>query len=83
MKFSCIPPETELGKVWYGMSRNQGVAGDNDEQYKCQRKFEGTLAGGRIDGIHHYNYCKATSNQHHMSFDIPDMDSQVEESKST
>jgi len=35
------------------------------------------------DNIHRYSYHKVASNQHRLSFDIPDMDSQVEESKST
>jgi len=25
------PPKLEPGKVWYGLSRNQGVAGEHDE----------------------------------------------------
>jgi len=25
------PPKLELGKVWHGLSRNQGVAGEHDE----------------------------------------------------
>jgi hypothetical protein len=44
--------------------------------------FEWAPASGKRDGIHHYSYCKATFDQHHMSFDIPDMDNQMEESKS-
>jgi hypothetical protein len=32
-------------------------------------------------GIHHYNYRKAASDEHHLSSDIFDMDSQVEELK--
>jgi hypothetical protein len=34
MKFSCIPPRPELGKTWHGLSRNQGVVGEHDEQYQ-------------------------------------------------
>jgi len=35
MKFSCIPPPIpEPGKVWHGLSRNQGVVGKHDEQYQ-------------------------------------------------
>jgi len=37
---------------------------------------------GKIDVIHHYNYHKTRSNQHRLSSNIPDMDGQVEESKS-
>jgi hypothetical protein len=28
------PPKLELGKAWHGLSRNQGVAGEHDEQYQ-------------------------------------------------
>jgi hypothetical protein len=31
MKFSCIPLRLELGKVWHGLSRNQGAAREHDE----------------------------------------------------
>jgi hypothetical protein len=34
MKFSCIPPRPEPGKAWHGLSRNQGVVGEHDEQYQ-------------------------------------------------
>jgi len=34
MKISCILPKAELGKVWHGLSRNQGVTGKHDEQYQ-------------------------------------------------
>jgi hypothetical protein len=34
MKFSCTPPRPELGKVWHGLSRNQGVVKEHDEQYQ-------------------------------------------------
>jgi len=34
MKFSCIPPRPEPGKVWHGLSRNQNAAGERDEQYQ-------------------------------------------------
>jgi hypothetical protein len=35
MKFSCNPPpRPELEKVWHGLSRNQGVAEEHDEQYQ-------------------------------------------------
>jgi len=50
---------------------------------KCWWEFEWASAWGRINGIHHYNYHKTTFNQHRLSSDIPDMDSQVEESKLT
>jgi len=33
MKFSCIP-KPKLGKVWHGLSRNQGAAREHDEQYQ-------------------------------------------------
>jgi hypothetical protein len=48
---------------------------------KCWRELEWALAWGKRDGIHHYNYHKTTSNQHRLSSNIPDMDSQMEESK--
>jgi hypothetical protein len=38
MKFSCIPPRTESGKMWHGLSRNQGVVGKHDEQYQMLAK---------------------------------------------
>jgi hypothetical protein len=31
MKFSFIPPKHEPGKIWHGLSRNQGVVGEHDE----------------------------------------------------
>jgi hypothetical protein len=31
MKLPCIPPRPEPGKVWHGLSRNQGVVGEHDE----------------------------------------------------
>jgi len=32
MKFSCIPPpRPELGKMWHGLNRNQGVVEEHDE----------------------------------------------------
>jgi len=34
MKFSCIPPRLEPGKVWHGLNRNQGVVREHDEQYQ-------------------------------------------------
>jgi hypothetical protein len=34
MKFSCIPPKLKLGKTWHGLSKNQGVAREHDEQYQ-------------------------------------------------
>jgi hypothetical protein len=34
MKFSCIPPKPEPGKVWHGLSRNQGAIREYDEQYQ-------------------------------------------------
>jgi hypothetical protein len=34
MKFSYIPPKFELGKVWHGLSRNQGAVRKHDEQYQ-------------------------------------------------
>jgi len=35
MKFSCIPPplRPELGKMWHGLNKNQGVVREHDEQY--------------------------------------------------
>jgi hypothetical protein len=34
MKFLCIPPSPKLGKVWHGLSRNQGATKEHDEQYQ-------------------------------------------------
>jgi len=34
MKSLCIPPKPESGKTWHGLSRNQGVVGEHDEQYQ-------------------------------------------------
>jgi hypothetical protein len=34
MKLSCIPPKLELGKMWHGLSKNQGVVGEHNEQYQ-------------------------------------------------
>jgi len=31
MKFSCIPPRSELGKAWHGLNKNQGAAREHDE----------------------------------------------------
>ncbi len=31
MKFLCIAPRLELGKIWHGLSRNQGVTREHDE----------------------------------------------------
>jgi hypothetical protein len=49
---------------------------------KCRQELKWASAWGKIDGIHHYNYRKAAFDQYRLSFDIPDMDSQVEEFKS-
>jgi hypothetical protein len=38
MKVSCIPPRLESGKTWHGLSRNQGDAGEHDEQYQMLTK---------------------------------------------
>jgi hypothetical protein len=38
MKFSCIPPQLELGKAWHGLNKNQGAIGEHDEQYQIQAK---------------------------------------------
>jgi hypothetical protein len=67
------------GMVWVEIKVLQENMMNNT---KCQWEFEWTPAWGRTDGIHHYNYRKTTSDQHYMSSDILDMDSQVEESKS-
>jgi hypothetical protein len=32
--FHVPPPRPELGKVWHGLSRNQGVVREHDEQYQ-------------------------------------------------
>jgi len=50
---------------------------------KGWQELEWAMAWGKINGIHHYNYRKATFDQHRLSSNILDMDSQVEESKST
>jgi hypothetical protein len=77
-----LPPRLELGKMWHGLNRNQGATGEHDGQYQMSTwTWVSPLARGRIDGIHHYNYRKTTFDHHHLSFDIPDMDRQVEESK--
>jgi hypothetical protein len=34
MKFSCIPPKPKPGKVWHGLSRNQGAPRKHDERYQ-------------------------------------------------
>jgi hypothetical protein len=34
MKFSCILPKPKSGKAWHGLSRNQGVVGEHDDQYE-------------------------------------------------
>jgi hypothetical protein len=34
MKLSCIPFKLKPGKVWHGLSKNQGVIGEHDEQYQ-------------------------------------------------
>jgi hypothetical protein len=46
---------------------------------KRQWELEWISTWDRKDGIHHYNYRKATSNQHRLSSNIPDMDSQVQD----
>jgi hypothetical protein len=38
MKFSCIPPRPELGKVWHGLNINQGATGEHDKQYQIPTK---------------------------------------------
>jgi hypothetical protein len=39
-KFSCIPPpRLELGKMWHGLDRNQGVVGEHDEQYQMSARI--------------------------------------------
>jgi len=48
----------------------------------CRQEFEWAPAWGKKDGIHHYSYRKVTSDQHRLSSNIPNMDNQVEESKS-
>jgi hypothetical protein len=82
MKFSCIPPLDlnweKRGMVWVEIKVLQENMMNNT---KGGWELEWAPAWSRIDGIHHYNYCKATSDQHRLSSDIPDMDSRVEESK--
>jgi hypothetical protein len=39
MKFSCIPPpRPKSGKTWHSLSRNQGAAGEHDEQYQMSTR---------------------------------------------
>ncbi len=40
---------------------------------KSRRELEWVPNWGKIDGIHHYNYYKITSDQHHLSSNIPDI----------
>jgi hypothetical protein len=84
MKSSCIPPQDlrweKRGMVWIEIKVLQENMMTNT---KCQQELEWPSAWGRINGIHHYYYRKVASDQHRLSFDIPDMDSQVEESKLT
>jgi hypothetical protein len=70
----------KCGMVWIEIKVLQENMMDNT---KCQWELEWALAWGKIDGIHHYNYHKAGFDQHCPSFDILDMDSQVQESKLT
>jgi hypothetical protein len=60
------------GMVWVEIQVLQENMMNNT---KCRREFDWALAWGRIDGIHHYNYLKTTSNQHCPSSNIPNMDS--------
>jgi hypothetical protein len=32
------PPKPELGKVWHGLNKNQGVATEHDEQYQMSTR---------------------------------------------
>jgi hypothetical protein len=69
------PPKPKLGKrgmIWVEIKVLQKNMMNN---IKCHRELEWAPAWGRIDGIHHYNYRKATSNQHCLSSHILDMDS--------
>jgi len=78
MKFSCIPPNLSWEK--------HGMVWVESRCYKrtwCRWELKWALAWGKIDGIHHYNYRKAASNRHRLSFDVRDMDSVVKESKLT
>jgi hypothetical protein len=33
------PPRLELGKMWHGLDRNQGVVGEHDEQYQMSARI--------------------------------------------
>jgi len=77
------PPRLESGKAWHGLSKNQGATGAHDEQYQMLARILMSFGLKQIDGIHHYNCYKPTFDHHRLSFDIPDMDNQVEESMST
>jgi hypothetical protein len=66
--------QEKCGMVWVGIKVVQEIMMNNT---KCQRYLEWTSTWDRKDGIHHYSYRKTTSDQHCLSYDIPDMDSQV------
>jgi hypothetical protein len=72
--------QEKCGMVWIEIKVLQENMMNNT---KWQKEFEWTPAWGRIDGIHHFNYHKTTFDQHRLSSNIHDMDSQVQESKST
>ncbi len=45
MKFSCIPPRPESGKMLHGLNKNQGATGEHDEQYQM---LVGTLVSSDL-----------------------------------
>jgi len=57
------------GMVWVEIKVLQENMMNNT---KCWRELEWVSDWGRIDGIHHYKYCKITSDQHHLFSNIPD-----------
>jgi hypothetical protein len=68
------------GMVWIEIKVLQKNMMNNT---KCRQELEWAPIWGIIDGIHHYNYRKATFDQHRLSSNILDINSQVEESKLT
>jgi hypothetical protein len=76
-------PPTDLswekcGMVWVEIKVLQENMMNNT---KCRQELNWALVRGRKDGVHHRNYRKITSDQHRLSSNILDMDSQVGEFK--
>jgi hypothetical protein len=55
------------GMVWVEIKVLQENMMNNT---KCWQELEWVPDWGRIDGIHHCNYCKITFDQHHLSSNI-------------